>query len=1031
MDDEEATLTGISHVIENSPSQKKYSRTNSPTKIDPDTSDEEPVSPATRRRRQQNKRRILSRSTTPTSTTPSAPIATSSSPSYSPQTSVKMLTNLPLPVSPTLPPTISLGQEEGMEYSDVEEEEVSGRVDSAGESKSTHESDGEPLAFLRRRDASRHNHSSFFTRDAFEKYSIYSIGRCFLREKQQSTLKDTPSTTKTNTLIPSDEKKAIKPSSLKTGDKLSERVASKTVTASRQKSVTSPSGSKQGTPIISHGDSPNKPGEVANPRLQRPSSRDATGAFPPNEPARAPASKTDLLGDLLGSMETEKKEAAPKANPSSSSGKMNQGQKPPISDNIPQVPQTVPTNTSLPPDLLVAAMASMDGPTDIADMALTPPSKSPQPSLLMQRYSSIPLEMHVKFLQLEMLMKTSPSLVPEHDQKFYLELRDQIAREQERYRAWVRQTTLPALAHLDPEIKGQLDTWFEQRGERVRLYPRQYEFFDTVSARSPVPKGRDPILSERRVVYCVGACPLYKAIEYPSVIPIDQAYWSDKRVIFSRKRAVAKEGSDIKSREATAQPLSGSKQDEAKEQSGSKQHHSNTPASHWRKKYISPVSQDPIAHRLAKEHGCHLVVSSGALTTIVRTQATLDCDWEIPVVVEPNQGSHNIVFIDKPLPKKRLTPREWNQKFFDVAFRSRSLDTELTISSEDWVLPSATAGTQAPTASKPESRTILSPVLLPEPMEVETGDEEIEDLVEGLEDEFLTYATWVFGELKLLVRCKMHGYTTVGTPPQIRPFGLKVKLDYQQPHGTEEVIANWERAHWWIHSYIRGGCELMIGHIDPITHRLLRVECRTLADIIPDGNWPLPHSRLLHYLLQRMSRLEVGNYIVAHVSREYSCTIYQARAGGRYDLWQGMDDDVAVDTERVGEGYIPGEWRGPPSQIRDTFPPIPEKGSGGSSGRNAGVVKDGKYWKRKREEQRRKKKQKQQQKQQQKQSQAGEESGGGGWQSWANLDDPTVGGWAQPVRMEDADDPWQGHGEITVPPPAVYDRSSKEKGAED
>jgi hypothetical protein len=85
------------------------------------------------------------------------------------------------------------------------------------------------------------------------------------------------------------------------------------------------------------------------------------------------------------------------------------------------------------------------------------------------------------------------------------------------------------------------------------------------------------------------------------------------------------------------------------------------------------------------------------------------------------------VIIEKPLLKKKITVREKNNHFYSVAFESCSL--------------------QMPSVQKP--------------VKLDTSEQPSSSL--NLEEDNLTYNVWQFGPIKVLIRCKIHGYISAPT----------------------------------------------------------------------------------------------------------------------------------------------------------------------------------------------------------------------------------------------------------------------------
>ena len=69
-----------------------------------------------------------------------------------------------------------------------------------------------------------------------------------------------------------------------------------------------------------------------------------------------------------------------------------------------------------------------------------------------------------------------------------------------------------------------------------------------------------------------------------------------------------------------------------------------------------------------------------------------------------------------------------------------------------------------------------------------------------------------------------------------RIVGIKTNLEYQLDLGMEEIAAA-DRARYWIHTYIRGDADLMLGRIDVLNTEIQTVERKQMINIIPNGNW--------------------------------------------------------------------------------------------------------------------------------------------------------------------------------------------------
>jgi len=165
-------------------------------------------------------------------------------------------------------------------------------------------------------------------------------------------------------------------------------------------------------------------------------------------------------------------------------------------------------------------------------------------------------------------------------------------------------------------------------------------------------------------------------------------------------------------------------------------------------------------------------------------------DWDLPVVIrEVTSASgekRKVVFVDKPLLKPRATARERNQVYYNAVFQGLCLNP--------------TGDTRVDFEQTRASKNL------------EAGDPLNLNL--NLKEDNLTYNLWNFGNMKILIRCKIHGVVRdpASNYNQLRMVGVKTKLemDYETGGAMEEVTVD-ETARWWIYTYIRPDAHLMLG----------------------------------------------------------------------------------------------------------------------------------------------------------------------------------------------------------------------------
>ncbi|KAI8600423.1 hypothetical protein EDD21DRAFT_377288, partial [Dissophora ornata] len=256
------------------------------------------------------------------------------------------------------------------------------------------------------------------------------------------------------------------------------------------------------------------------------------------------------------------------------------------------------------------------------------------------------------------------------------------------------------------------------------------------------------------------------------------------------------------------------------------------------------------------------------------------------------------------------------------------------------------------------------------------GDECIND---GFE-----YTLWSFGETRILIRSRPHGYITNSDP--YRQVVLKSVLDYTPDIGLTEPSKS-TMAGWWMATWIRNDRLVALGHVDVSQNQFVRYPDQNsilslglnpqnpLGGIFSDlpaiaildasaqrvqdrdiRDWIKPNMRLIHYILGKLMNLGPGQYILGHKRFDVNATIYKAvqdesmtTAGsaestsekkgvspsirGRYDLHAAHQSSPQMFNESnldgggssaAGGGYLDDDlqirWIGTPDQIPGTFP---------------------------------------------------------------------------------------------------------------
>jgi len=270
-----------------------------------------------------------------------------------------------------------------------------------------------------------------------------------------------------------------------------------------------------------------------------------------------------------------------------------------------------------------------------------------------------------------------------------------------------------------------------------------------------------------------------------------------------------------------------------------------------------------------------------------------------------------IVFIDKPLLKHNLSLREKNEMFAKFALEKLFLDR-----------------------SDPKKL---------EPSSIGEIDSDIKKETEDVTDDNLTYNTWSFGDIRILTRCKLHGFVeeTINNKRVRRYVGVKAKTEYGSvlPNNPNEEIIVCETASWWAYSFIRPAPVIVLGRVDVINNSIKKIEYLTKHDILPKNCVfrPKQACKLLHVILQTLRSLDCGEYLLVHKKGSPHICIYrhtqakeeatqekqqeQQKQRKTYDLYATHE---AKKEEKGSEEitYIPFCWDSSrsPQQIPCTFP---------------------------------------------------------------------------------------------------------------
>eukprot|EP00698_Gefionella_okellyi_P004123 TRINITY_DN1385_c0_g1_i5.p1 TRINITY_DN1385_c0_g1~~TRINITY_DN1385_c0_g1_i5.p1 ORF type:complete len:678 (-),score=109.72 TRINITY_DN1385_c0_g1_i5:1269-3302(-) len=349
-------------------------------------------------------------------------------------------------------------------------------------------------------------------------------------------------------------------------------------------------------------------------------------------------------------------------------------------------------------------------------------------------------------------------------------------------------------------------------------------------------------------------------------------------------------------------------------------------ADRWNKAPLPVTGNDPYIGPICEAHNIDMAMTSSVFVALMDMHAAYGYSeaWELPVTVR-KCGDRLCAFVDKPLVKPKYTMREKNNIFFKHAFESACLQTTKA------AMPARLVNPQGTPNVTPQGVPIAPTVLM---------------------DHGLMYTVWALDNVRLLIRCKIHGYVPDSSVrAQLRYIGFQTKLEYQLMRGWEDFTPS-EQARWWAFTYLRPDAHLMLGRINPMDSQLMRVETMDLPKILPaDSQYKaMDQVAMLANVAKQLKELPEGQYMLVHRPRQPQIQIYRATTGiGPYDLHTQHNSSGATDVDTIpcvttrwsssNANQIPFTFapRAPPPPKREPREPRerdPMMSSAGSAGSN-------------------------------------------------------------------------------------------------
>lgn len=229
------------------------------------------------------------------------------------------------------------------------------------------------------------------------------------------------------------------------------------------------------------------------------------------------------------------------------------------------------------------------------------------------------------------------------ENKIYHSLRLLIKEEQEEFRSFTRslffkEAFVKRLSVLKPDVRRYVEECYEHRLSLVRLYPKIFEpyFQNTDSMVRLLPQETKNQYEMRFELTLVELGSISKIVLLPKHRFADPNL---PKISVSTKY-------DVIAGKVPPKP----------------------PTSNQKTLNKLPVSQDPNAELLAQRTNPTVVISMSALKCLFDNFGpTFDRVWEIPFIVRVYPNGSRVVFVDKPLPPKKLSAQDKNAWFIKVA----------------------------------------------------------------------------------------------------------------------------------------------------------------------------------------------------------------------------------------------------------------------------------------------------------------------------------------------------------------------------
>ena len=314
-------------------------------------------------------------------------------------------------------------------------------------------------------------------------------------------------------------------------------------------------------------------------------------------------------------------------------------------------------------------------------------------------------------------------------------------------------------------------------------------------------------------------------------------------------------------------------------------------------------------------HKQHFPFVMSASTIIHIMNPSLDAQWEVPVrieeVLDDRLQLRKVIFLDKPLVSRDMSIKQKNEKFYKLSLKRWLLQGRKTLRMD-----------AQDTSPLKDVHSFVSPTHV------------IPMVDEGPDN--LMYSEWHLDDMKLLVRGRVDGLTSVSRAPNVMhhaPTAIVSKMKHVPEHHLEEFSA-YEKIKYLVKAHLLGeDSRLLVGHVDPVSARLVYVESLTGPQLrMPGSSSVETHFTPLYDVLNWMKTFAPGTYLLSHASGEQRLTmptLYERKvdvtfSGGiaaTYDLHERQRQSARSNLDTLE--YLPPRWDFHRiHQIPNTFPPI-------------------------------------------------------------------------------------------------------------